>query len=703
MTNEKILMKIKSKLLLILLFFSFIVIAILSVNYLNKVKYYQPVTISIKNISLPDSKNIHVFGTTPFGRKIDFQKPDTASIWYNSWGYLKQLNIVIPDSLMNDSLIIDLKIGDNSFSYNKSLLLKDWKLIKSSENTIYISGDHIKGKENIFLKGFSIFYWNDYVKNYTLIFVILLICILFRIKLKLIISTYGKDPINILLFIFLVTGTILLINKILLINNYSLDYHGIEQYMVGLIQKIIIKSPLYKNPYLPPFLPMTYTLLYFKINALIDSLFISNETFNFNNVHLIYVLGRTTSLIFSLGIISMVFLIFKKITKEGWKPALIITILSFLVLSPHYFAVRPDALKTFLYLAAIFLFLKYIKKRKTITLIFISILCLLSIFSKQDAIGLPFMLAGFLLFTRKFKALLIFVLSFIIGFFMIIFIHYLSFGNDFIKNGLLLLDFEGVDAYWFVNVMIPRYFLSIFIFYLFSIVIAAKWLRSNYSEEMKFVAYMVLTTFLFSLLISIRWGSTPVYYTEFHLLSIIVITAFLLITYRNIKNVMFAKLRKPLMIVVLIFIGFLLIMYNTIYKATLFYSKSDNYNMYLKDKELYDISQYVKSKNILIGNKYISDFNFEISVYIDEKFLNPKVTELWALYGVRHDKLEYSFNNSNTQYGLKYLKDGYYAYFLVENDLTSKEFIRQEMPEYSLYKDFTHYSLYEFQSETTIK
>ena len=82
---------------------------------------------------------------------------------------------------------------------------------------------------------------------------------------------------------------------------------------------------------------------------------------------------------------------------------------------------------------------------------------------------------------------------------------------------------------------------------------------------------------------------------------------------------------------------------------------------------------------------------------MQDKGLNPQVTGRSGLYKVWPEKRNiYGNNNSNTNCGVKYLLEGYYAYFLVENDVTDKEFMRIEMPEFSLYKDFKYYSLYEF-------
>lgn len=178
----------RKKILLFLLLFAFIAVLISGVIFLNKVKYFEPVSISIKGIDAYSAKGTEVFGTTPLNRKINFQKSDSSLSWKSSWGFLKQLNIVIPDSLIKDSLLILVNIGDFHYTYDKSSFLEAWKSSGKENPNVYTAGPEVKGNNSFFSKLISLFHLQIFRNFLLFISIIILLFVIIKYHQKIFIS-----------------------------------------------------------------------------------------------------------------------------------------------------------------------------------------------------------------------------------------------------------------------------------------------------------------------------------------------------------------------------------------------------------------------------------------------------------------------------------------------------------------------------------
>ena len=134
----------------------------------------------------------------------------------------------------------------------------------------------------------------------------------------------------------------LLLVRIKLIFSYSIDLDGAEFGFIHYAQLLLQHKPLYANPNAFPYLPVLFTPCYPYLISSLSNLFHLNYN---NDIHQILVMARTLSFLFLFVNAYLIFKIFKLFKLPSIYFLAMFTFYVLLI-TGHFFATRPDALKT---------------------------------------------------------------------------------------------------------------------------------------------------------------------------------------------------------------------------------------------------------------------------------------------------------------------------------------------------------------------
>lgn len=177
MQKKKFIIFTASLLVLILLFVSF------NYFYLQKIRFYEPVSIYFPGINSSEGKSIEVFSITPLERKIKLQYSEPDSCWRENYGYSKAVEIIIPDTLTKKINSVHITIGGKK----NDILFTDLKFVRSSKcKHSYILPDHIRSEDSLIklLRALLCLPVGKMFLKLLLYFTLLLFVVFFTIKWK---------------------------------------------------------------------------------------------------------------------------------------------------------------------------------------------------------------------------------------------------------------------------------------------------------------------------------------------------------------------------------------------------------------------------------------------------------------------------------------------------------------------------------------
>lgn len=381
--------------------------------------------------------------------------------------------------------------------------------------------------------------------------------------------------------------------------SYFPDLGGIETTMVYYIQRLLSGHELYPHPESAPFYFLQYTPGYYLVASFIGKVLGVQGA----DVHSVYILGRGLSLSFHIIILAVVF---KFLTRffgvSKWFSLISITLI-ILCLYGLQVAVRSDAMKTCLVIVSIWCLFKFISEKHTLHLLLASFFIVLAVYTKQDALQFVFLSFLVLLKIQRAAALkYIFYTS--TGVILCSTIFYFLYGEIFI-----LSNFKGINQgvslpyfYDFLKASIPYILFFIFVIYRF---------YTTPDDENPFrqsLYILFLGSFIFSTFLGLKWGSSPVYYTETMIFAII-----LLFSYQyNIKwNLSFViNFTAVASIIALIFK-----MYFPVYQSL--NNKIEKINFQNRE----DLAMQIK--NQLAPGEFILTFDKPLINHLSEKALFP--------------------------------------------------------------------------------
>lgn len=119
-------MRLKKWLAAVLLLL-FIALLLHYLLFYTKLRFYRPVTISIKTVSVYDSTSI-VQGITPYGRTYNYFYNKKNKNWQTGYVFLKDIVLTLDTSLLTERLVLTLNTGGVNHYFGKDELLDAWLL-----------------------------------------------------------------------------------------------------------------------------------------------------------------------------------------------------------------------------------------------------------------------------------------------------------------------------------------------------------------------------------------------------------------------------------------------------------------------------------------------------------------------------------------------------------------------------------------------
>ncbi len=309
---------------------------------------------------------------------------------------------------------------------------------------------------------------------------------------------------------------------------YTVDLFGFEQDEIYTLQQVLSDQPIYNNPEKAPFSITQKTPFYHILIGGIGKIAQIDPTAPF----LVYILNRGASLVLAVLSCLVVFLILFRIIKTPLKLSLILSFLMFIAMEGHMFT-RPDSLFSFSFLATIAFNLLYVLHRKNLFFYLSILFGIGTIFVKQTGIILPIIILAYILFFEKdFRKFLIGVITALgSGIFLLFF---LSNGqiSTFLSNTIGGLN-NGIDARWFYDFIYKFTYQKFALFFIIGIYCCWEWLSKKEKRPLtNFLCLALILDFVFTHFISLKWGATPSYFSEFVHLSIIAFAVY----YQQVRN-----------------------------------------------------------------------------------------------------------------------------------------------------------------------
>ena len=333
-----------------------------------------------------------------------------------------------------------------------------------------------------------------------------------------------QHAFKITLMVVLLTLVATLGLRLFLIFNYFPEIGGIESNVIYSLQRILAGYPLYTDPEAPPYSITQYTPLYYGIAWTVGKIFQVDPS----NVHAVYVLSRSLSLLFNLLFSLVTVLILYRIFKINRLFCAVAFTYALVFLDEESYS-RPDSLYNLMVLTTILFFLKFLQKntRRERYLLLSSALSILTIFTKQSGIYIPIVLVFFTLFyVKSIRWALLSILTMAVSFGVLLFLCSGGDLNVFWQNTVQGVN-NGVSLNWFAERIMIEHFqkerwiniLGLFLSLFF-------WAKGS-TPAQQFLGIATLASFTFALVTSVKIGAAPNYFTEFITLTIVLAIVFI--------------------------------------------------------------------------------------------------------------------------------------------------------------------------------
>ena len=333
-----------------------------------------------------------------------------------------------------------------------------------------------------------------------------------------------QHAFKITLMVVLLTLVATLGLRLFLIFNYFPEIGGIESNVIYSFQRILAGYPLYTDPEAPPYSITQYTPLYYGIAWMVGKIFQIDPS----DVHAVYVLSRSLSLLFNLLFSLVTVLILYRIFKINRLFCAVAFTYALVFLDEESYS-RPDSLYNLMVLTTILFFLKFLQKntRRERYLLLSSALSILTIFTKQSGIYIPIVLVFFTLFyIKSIRWALLSILTMAVSFGVLLFLCSGGDLNVFWQNTVQGVN-NGMSLGWFAERIMIEHFqkerwiniLGLFLGLFF-------WARGS-TPAQQFLGIATLASFTFALVTSVKIGAAPNYFTEFITLTIILAIVFI--------------------------------------------------------------------------------------------------------------------------------------------------------------------------------
>ncbi len=334
-------------------------------------------------------------------------------------------------------------------------------------------------------------------------------------------------------FTALVIFLLLLIFRSLLVFTYNPEIGGIDNNFVYAVIRSMAGYDIYPDPTQFPYAVNLYTPLYFNLCSFIG---------NFLNLNIdepinIYRLCRFVSLISDLITCLLFFRILIKTTPLKKEIAFLITALFACILCfLGYTFCRSDSLFLSFYAATFYILLTSSIKKSLAKNIFLAVLTTACIYSKQNGIILPALIAVWIFLNHSLKRSVSYLFIFILFFTGLFLLYNYSLGYSYFTSHTIDALKNRIDLHWFYAAIFKRFADSLIIVPLYiSLYISFIYLNKGSGKE-KSLGIVFLLQILFSLGASLKWGSTAGYFNESFFIGLILIANYISATDRTAQS-----------------------------------------------------------------------------------------------------------------------------------------------------------------------
>lgn len=491
--------------------------------------------------------------------------------------------------------------------------------------------------------------------------------------------TYIPEKISRLEFPEFVAGIFLiflLFVRFVYIFSYNTDLEGVEFALVHFVQMIVLKGHLYGNAAKFPYLLVVHAPLYYYLMAGLMKMCAVDVV---NQVHLMYVIGRTISFLLLLANYYMLLKIIN-ILAPGFKHKIYTLVIFTLFLPGHFYACRPDSIKLTFFVLFFYNTLRFYKTNKWsyhfCALLFLTV----SIFCKQDVLVYGCLLYAVFYFSER---RLVYLLS---PFFLLLIISICLYLFYLLTKINLVKELFFYNLQYDSDISINLKLIAAHSFRILPLFLLSLWnLKSKERLTISLFALSVLY-YLTSCLFMLRIGSNFNYTYESILL--LLLNIILVCNEENIRA-------NPILVSIYIFSIFT---FNQMiyYKAYFFSATELNYKRVFVHNEA--SSRKIKQ---LIGNDilFIPDMKYYI-FYADSRLIYgsdwhyDRYCEIALNIRI---KPQFIHNDITTVYD-KQFTNGVVQYILTEDNVKSKNHIAKYYPYFTAYKQVDNFILYKFKS-----
>lgn len=312
--------------------------------------------------------------------------------------------------------------------------------------------------------------------------------------------------------------------RFLLVFTYNGEIGGIDNNFVYAVIRSMAGFDIYPDPEAFPYAINSYSPLYITLCSFIGKIFKISIEDPIN----IYRLCRIVSFTCDILTCIIFFQTIKKATGIKKESALLFTaVFACLLCYLGYTFSRADSLFLVFYALTLSLLISRNSIKDTATISFLALLTTACIFSKQNGIILPLLVAIWLLKTDSLKKAVvylgIFVLLFIVA---IVFYKDLS-GHPYFTSHVMHALRNRIDFSWFYVYIFKRYADSLLLLpiYIGVCISFIQFRKASINEKTLGTIFLIQT--LFSLGTSLKFGATAGYFNESFLLSLIIISKYI--------------------------------------------------------------------------------------------------------------------------------------------------------------------------------
>ena len=318
----------KKKIWLLFLFILFVLSFFLTLIYFSKVKYFEPLSISITGLSDSEFEKINVLAETPLGKKMYLQKNITEkSFSTNGAGiFFRNIFMSLPVKKDSNTFKISIKHGKDEIAFS-SCVMKNYLEINDLISNTDIKKYKLKYffSATIFQKIKSVSLWRREVKKevFTLIFVFLFLIVvtsllsfyfsIIRNKvLKWVTFKGNNQRINSLLFAAFLVGNIFLLRYFIeLIQERAFNQSTCLIFYILILNTLLILTFIFEKVFRKPELFFNLRISFVVLMIMLSIIEITLRRLKINATYFENTYGESNTGIYSNSINSRRVLTFK--------------------------------------------------------------------------------------------------------------------------------------------------------------------------------------------------------------------------------------------------------------------------------------------------------------------------------------------------------------------------------------------------------